>query len=360
MHQKLIDFLQKNHKITMADFIQFALHSEDAYYINKNPFKNSQISHEGDFITAPELSQIFGELVAIWIIHHWELLNKPAKINLIELGPGKGTLLQDILVVAKKFPSFLNSISISLLEINEILQDSQKNILSKYPTIPVKWYKNIDSLLGNIDNIPTIVYSNEFFDALPTNQFQYKKQKWHEVIFTLQNNKITLGYQALQTINNYNFLPLLPKEYDFYEYSLDTINIFTALVNVVLKNTGAMLTIDYGYNEINKTNTIRGFSKHNVLDINEIIQHIGNVDITYNVNFYELCKILQQQNIQYSINTQKQFLENMGLDHRAKILLANMTEAEQNNLYSVLNLLTNENEMGNKFKVLEFICTKEI
>ena len=244
-----------------------------------------------------------------------------------------------------------------MLEINKILQDSQKNILSKYPQIPVTWHHSIDSLLGTIDHIPTIVYSNEFFDALPTNQFQYKNKQWHEVIFTLQNNKITLGYQALPTINHYNFLPVLPKEGDFYEYSCDTTNIFTKIINAIVKNTGAMLTIDYGYNDLNKANTIRGFSKHKVLDINEIIQNIGNVDITYNVNFYELCKILQNKHITYSISTQKQFLENMGLYHRAKILLANMTEEEQNNLYSVLNLLTNENEMGTKFKVLEFICT---
>ena len=108
MHQKLINFLKENHKITMADFIKFALHSADAYYIKKNPFKNSKTGNEGDFITAPELSQIFGEFIAIWIIHNWELLKKPPKINLIELGPGKGTLLKDILPKYDINYNFLN------------------------------------------------------------------------------------------------------------------------------------------------------------------------------------------------------------------------------------------------------------
>ncbi|POG51961.1 SAM-dependent methyltransferase, partial [Wolbachia sp. wRi_2] len=157
---ELIDKSQGS--ISISDFMNAVLyHEKYGYYTSKLP-----LGKDGDFTTAPEISQLFGEVIAVWIMHTWEKLGKPSKFSLVELGPGKGTLIHDIIRVTKKYSSFFNSMLIHLVEISPTLRKIQKE---KLKSLDVNWHKNID----NLPEQPTIFLANEFFDALPIDQFVY-------------------------------------------------------------------------------------------------------------------------------------------------------------------------------------------
>ncbi|MDR2609308.1 MAG: SAM-dependent methyltransferase [Rickettsiales bacterium] len=141
------------------------------------------LGKDGDFITAPEISQLFGEIIAVWVMHTWEKLGKPSKFSLVELGPGKGTLIHDIIRVTKKHNDFFDSVSIHLVEISPALQEIQKE---KLKGLDVNWHENIDSLPKQ----PTIFLANEFFDALPIDQFVYRNGEWYENRVAKQDNGV--------------------------------------------------------------------------------------------------------------------------------------------------------------------------
>ncbi len=174
---KLIDKNQGS--ISISDFMNAALyHKEYGYYMSKLP-----LGKDGDFITAPEISQLFGEIVAVWVMHTWEKLGKPSKFSLVELGPGKGTLIHDIIRVTRKYNDFFDSVSIHLVEISPALQEVQKEELKG---LDINWHENIDSLPEQ----PTIFLANEFFDALPIDQFVYRNGEWYENRVAKQDNGV--------------------------------------------------------------------------------------------------------------------------------------------------------------------------
>ncbi|MEY2392973.1 class I SAM-dependent methyltransferase [Wolbachia endosymbiont of Tettigetta isshikii] len=175
---KLIDKNQGS--ISISDFMNAALyHKEYGYYMSKLP-----LGKDGDFITAPEISQLFGEIIAVWVMHTWEKLGRPSKFSLVELGPGKGTLIHDIIRVTKKYNNFFDSVSIHLIEISPALQEIQKK---KLKGLDINWHKNIDSLPKR----PTIFLANEFFDALPIDQFVYRNGEWYENRIVKQDNGVS-------------------------------------------------------------------------------------------------------------------------------------------------------------------------
>lgn len=174
---KLIDKNQGS--ISISDFMNAALyHKEYGYYMSKLP-----LGKDGDFITAPEISQLFGEIVAAWVMHTWEKLGKPSKFSLVELGPGKGTLIHDIIRVTRKYNDFFDSVSIHLVEISPTLQEIQKE---KLKGLDINWHENINSLPKQ----PTIFLANEFFDALPIDQFVYRNGEWYENRVAKQDNGV--------------------------------------------------------------------------------------------------------------------------------------------------------------------------
>lgn len=180
---ELIDKSQGS--ISISDFMNAVLyHEKYGYYTSRLP-----LGKDGDFTTAPEISQLFGEVIAVWIMHTWEKLGKPSKFSLVELGPGKGTLIHDIIRVTKKYSSFFNSMLIHLVEISPTLRKIQKE---KLKGLGVNWHKNIDYLPEQ----PTIFLANEFFDALPIDQFVYRDEGWYENRVTKQDDN---GLKIVQT-----------------------------------------------------------------------------------------------------------------------------------------------------------------
>jgi len=173
---KIINILKEKKSIPLDKFIDLALYDKkNGYYMNNNP-----LGKNGDFITAPLISNLFSEMLAVWCVAFWEKLGKPKKILLVELGPGDGTLCKDLLKTFVKFDKFYNSLEINLLEISEKLKEIQKkNIKSK----KVKWISKINK----INNGPVIFLANEFFDALPIKQIYENKKIFFVKHISLKN-----------------------------------------------------------------------------------------------------------------------------------------------------------------------------
>ena len=155
---------KSNDLFTLDKFIEESLYNKaHGYYMKRNPF-----GEDGDFITAPNISVLFSEMIAIWIISFWENLDCPKQFNLIELGAGNGEMMKVLVSTFNKFPQFKNSCKINILEKSELLQKMQKNNIKD---TKVKWLNNLNEL----SNFPSIFIANEFFDALPIKQFLKKK-----------------------------------------------------------------------------------------------------------------------------------------------------------------------------------------
>ena len=169
---------KKNDLFTLDKFIEESLYNKKyGYYMKKNPFGES-----GDFITAPNISILFSEMIAIWVISFWEKLDCPKQFNLIELGAGNGEMMRVLVNTFNKFPQFKNSCKINILEKSELLKKTQKTNIKN---TKIKWLNNLNEL----NNFPCIFIANEFFDALPIKQFLKKEKKWYERHVNFANNK---------------------------------------------------------------------------------------------------------------------------------------------------------------------------
>ena len=163
--------IAENGPMSLETYMTLALaHPVHGYYASKMPFGES-----GDFITAPEISQIFGELIGLWCVAVWRAMDEPRPLLLVELGPGRGSLMADALRAARIAPDFLGSIDLNLVETSEVLQQRQRGAL-KDSRVAASWHKTVDELPSG----PAIIVANEFFDCLPVRHFVRSKDGWHE------------------------------------------------------------------------------------------------------------------------------------------------------------------------------------
>ena len=339
--------LIKKKYISLDKFISEALYNKKTgYYTNKNPFGES-----GDYITAPNISVMFSEMIAIWCIAFWENLGKPKKINIIELGGGNGEMMYQIIKVFKRFNKFYNASNYYLLEKSNYLKKVQKKKLISDDKI--KWINSIN----NISDGPNIFLANEFFDALPIKQFIKKKNKWYEKKIKVTNSS---SFQFTNSIfdikklekkininlsNNQKFIEYSPLTYKYLKIISEKINYFG----------GGLLIIDYGYLEKKMKNTLQAINNHN---FSQILENFSKSDITYNINFYFLKKIITKLGLQVTgITTQKKFLTKLGILKRAEILTKNLKFTKKADIYYRINRLIDNKYMGDLFKVM-FITKK--
>ena len=238
---KIINILKEKKSIPLDKFINISLYDKKfGYYMTKNPF-----GKDGDFITAPLISNLFGEMLAVWCVAFWEHVGKPRKILLVELGPGDGTLCKDLLKTFKQFKNFYNSLEINLLEISDKLKSIQK---VKINNKKVKWIKNIKE----INHGPVIFIGNEFFDALPIKQIYKKKKIFFEKHVTLSNDNKKIKFlhkkansSLIRRIQNLNLISIG----NTIEYPLEAIKFLDAIAKKINKFDGGLLTFDYGYRQ---------------------------------------------------------------------------------------------------------------
>ena len=334
-------FFKKSKSLPVDKFFQNVLYDKkNGYYNSKLP-----IGSKGDFITSPKISNLFSEMIAVWIVSAWEALGKPKQINIIELGPGDGSLTKVLLGVFKRFPEFDSSKKIFLFEISNFLRKIQKrNINAK----SVKWITS----LKEIKNGPVIFFGNEFFDAIPIKQFIRKKDNIFEKHYLLGpdykiieiNKKISK--KNFKIINSYSVLKNL-KFIEFPKYGLEQLK---KIISIISKHDGCVLMIDYGYLKSHNQSTLQSVFKHKK---NYILDNLGKADITSHVNFELLKEFFARNKLKIKkVITQKEFLENMGIMKRAEIIAKKMKFIEQSNLYIRLKRLLSPGSMGNLFKVV--------
>ena len=332
----------KKSKILPADkFFRNVLYDKKfGYYTSQIPFGKS-----GDFITSPKISSIFSEIIAIWIVSSWEAFGKPKNFNIIELGPGDGSLANILLKTFKKFPKFNSIKNMFLLEKSIFLRKVQKRkILNK----DVKWIDN----LNEIKKGPVVFFGNEFFDAIPIKQFKKIKNNIFEKYFSLEKNKnireiFTKASPAnVKIIKSYKSLKNL-KFIEFPQFGLQELKKINKKIS---KLGGCILMIDYGYLKPNNQNTLQSVMKHKK---NSLLDNLGKADITAHVNFELLSEFFKKDGLKVkNVITQKQFLKRMGILERAQIISNKMKFREQSDLYLRLKRLLGSNYMGDLFKVI--------
>ena len=340
--------IKKSGEIPLDKFIDLSLYNKKfGYYMKRNPF-----GKKGDFITAPNISRLFSEMIAIWIISFWKNLGSPRNFNLIELGAGNGEMMKVLLESFQNFPSFLESCNIIIHEKSPILIKIQKQKLSKSKII---WVSQINKIKKN----PSIFIANEFFDAMPIKQFRKQRNIWYEKFVNFENYSKASFIEKKTDIKKIerrlNFK--ISQNQNFIEYSEFGFDYLKNISNIIKKNTGGLLIIDYGYLEKKMKNTLQAVSNHKFANI---LDNIGGVDITHNINF-ELFKKFTQKlgGLDNNLNTQKNFLIKMGIKERAEILSRNKNFSKKADIFYRLNRLIDEKQMGTLFKVM-FIKSKKI
>ena len=335
--------IRLNKKIKVDDFINKALYKPQiGYYSHRIPF-----GKKGDFVTSPTISNLFSEIIAVWIISSWEILGKPKIFNLVELGPGDGSLSEVLVRTFKNFPTFNNSVRIFLYEKSKFLRKIQKK---KVKGMKVKWINNFKKIKGG----PIIFFGNEFFDAIPIKQFFYKDGDLFEKCYifdgkVLKETQCSPNTKDLINLKSFKVL----KKLKFIEYPKLGFNELNRIVKKINCLSGGVLLIDYGYmGELNE-NTIQIVMKNRKIHKNNLLKYFGKADITSLVNFSLLSEFFLKKKLNVKkIVSQKFFLERMGIIERAKILEKKMNKSQKKYMFTTLSRLLNKNSMGELFKVL--------
>jgi NADH dehydrogenase [ubiquinone] 1 alpha subcomplex assembly factor 7 len=331
-----------NSKVLPVDqFIENVLYNKKSgYYSSKIPF-----GKKGDFLTAPGISNLFSEIIGIWIISTWNTLGRPKKFNIVELGPGDGSLTKILLKTFQQFSTFNQATNIFLYEKSNLLRKLQKKNINN---LKVKWIKKFTSIKKG----PIIFFGNEFFDAIPVKQFSHKRNLLLEKYYSLnKKNKIDEIYKKasgkyVSQIKKFKILKNL-KFVEFPKLGLDELN---KIIKKISKLGGGLLLIDYGYLTPKNKNTLQSLIKHKR---NKLLDNLGKADITSLVNFNLLNEYFIKNNLKVKkVVTQKFFLEKMGIIERANNLSKKMSFKEQSNLYLRLKRLLDTKLMGNLFKVI--------
>ena len=330
------DLIKSNGPIHLSEFMAICLYDRNyGYYTN-----SSVIGNKGDFITSPEISQVFGEFIALSVFNNARK-SKINKINLVDLGPGIGTLTNDILTTIDKIKNNGFELNPFLYEKNAGLKDIQEKKLFKYKC---KWIKNF----SEISRIPTYIIANEFFDALPINQIESNNGFWYERKIGLKDN--TFCFELGSKINDTVETSPYPSG-KIIEDRLYTKNLLVNIFDILIKNKGALIIIDYGQLEENfiNGNTLQGVIKHKTSDI---FENIGLTDLSSWVNFSDFIKDLPKEIKYQGPITQKEFLINLGIKSRFENLAKNKSAAERRHLFTQFERLVSSSHMGQAFKVM--------
>ena len=333
--------INKSISLPLDKFIEWALYDKNSgYYMKKNPF-----GKEGDFITAPNITRLFSEIIAIWVITFWKSIGSPKKFNLLELGAGNGEMMSIITETLKKFPECFKACNFMIHEKSNFLINQQKKKLNSEKIL---WLKDIKK----INTYPTLYLANEFFDAIPIKQFFKKKEGWVEKFVELKNlKKAKFKVQKVNIKKLENNLKFeISKNQKIIEYSPESFKYLKTICDIIQKNDGGILIIDYGYLNSKMSETLQAINNHKY---SNVLENIGDSDITYNINFDLFKKFINQfKNLNSIITNQKKFLTNMGILQRAEMVGKNIPFSKKTDLFYRIRRLIDEKQMGELFKVM--------
>ncbi|KAK2186501.1 hypothetical protein NP493_198g04009 [Ridgeia piscesae] len=378
--------------LSVADYMKEVLtNPTSGYYMHQDVFGT-----KGDFITSPEISQMFGELIAIWCVNEWMQCGSPSSLQVVELGPGRGTLADDMLRVFAKFEGIRDAVSLHMVEVSPKLSEMQQEKLSGIPVsphntdakegrpsvtsenqssmtdaeamassdshyrncqskhgVPVSWYRGLQDVPRGF----SFFVAHEFFDALPVHKFQKRDGHWREVMVDVDYSpnaehhlRFVLSQQS--TTTGKLLLQINPNELrEHVEQSPDSGVVVQELATRIASDGGFALIADYGHSG-EKTDTFRAFRDHKLHDP---LCEPGTADITADVDFSYLKSLVSDKVICYGPISQQSFLNNMGIQVRLQMLMKTAHGEQLEQLMSGYDMLTNPSKMGERFKFLSLL-----
>ncbi|TAM95835.1 MAG: class I SAM-dependent methyltransferase [Rhizobiaceae bacterium] len=330
--------------VNVSDYMATCLYDPaHGYYMSHEPF-----GLEGDFTTAPEISQMFGELLAAWLYNAWVEAGRPLPATVVEIGPGRGTLMQDMLRVFSKLDGrFLPAVTVALVETSPRLSGIQKARLASAPKLPV-WHTDIATL----PDTPLFIVGNEIFDAIPIRQYVRVKEGWRERLVAL-DDKDDFRFVAGPGTPDPALLPAVAKRAPagtIVEFAPARSALMDKIAARIAAKGGAGLFIDYGYLEPGTGDTLQALRQH---AYDDVFAHPGEADLTAHVDFAALAAAAGAAGLQTQLSTQGDFLLKFGLLERAGHLGAGGDAVLQARLQAEVERLARPDQMGTLFKVLE-------
>jgi NADH dehydrogenase [ubiquinone] 1 alpha subcomplex assembly factor 7 len=337
----LLDQAVEKGGLSIAQYMEICLFDPEYGYYRTQPV----FGKDGDFVTAPEISQMFGEIIGLWLAQCWIEQDRPESFTLLELGPGRGTLMADILRATAKVAGFHDAMQITLIEASEQLRALQKQALTNSY---VSWLDDISQLPEQ----PAFFIANEFFDALPVHQFQRHDNQWFERQVISAKGELCLDVCAhpSQLTQLQNRLTDTSDK-DIVEINLKGKKIALALGALIETFGGSGLIIDYG-DWVSLGDTLQAVQGQEPVDI---FAAPGQSDLSSHVDFAALVNDLACKHSR--LTPQGLFLERLEITQRANILAEYLTDDALKMHIAAHRRLTHPDEMGSLFKVLSFYPT---
>lgn len=349
LHKKLVRQIENTGPMTLAEYMGLALmHPEHGYYATRDPFGT-----QGDFITAPEVSQMFGELIGLWAAQCWLDMGSPSPIQVIELGPGRGTLQSDFQRAIKSaLPDFWTAMQLHLVETSETLAGVQAKTLSDLCARQPTWHQSLQQCPQG----PFLLIANEFFDALPISQYIKADDGWHERLIGLEaepgSNQLQFVAAVLPEPSD-RLLPA-PVRQSPSGTIAETCPVGQAITSEIAQRAthdpGIALIIDYGHTESAAGDTLQALKAHQYVGVFETP---GEADLTAHVDFATLKSVAETAGASTTpVMTQSEFLTRLGIEARTQALTATASDKQRQDIESALNRLIAPDQMGTLFKVM--------
>ena len=332
LEQFLADLIVAEGPLRIDRYMGLCLgHPRHGYYITRDP-----LGEKGDFVTAPEVSQVFGELIGVWAVGIWSAMGRPAGFNLVELGPGRGTLMADVLrTVRKAAPGFAAATSLHLVETSPVLRSRQREAVGESAT----WHDRLE----DVPDGPMILLANEFFDAIPIRQFERREGVWRERVIGLSNGRLSVGVGGIVPGS-------MGKDGDVLEFAPAREEIARHIGVRLAAHPGAALVVDYGHLHTAPGDTLQAMRAHHFVPITDTP---GEADLTSHVDFEKLAQAMSEGGATALRGmTQRDFLLAMGLEQRFAQLAGKADAAARATLQRQMARLADEAQMGNLFKLL--------
>jgi SAM-dependent MidA family methyltransferase len=314
-------------------------HPRYGYYISRDPFGAA-----GDFTTAPEISQMFGELLGLWVAETWTALGRPAALSLVELGPGRGTLMSDALRALRLVPECRTALSVHLVETSPVLAAVQRRTLES-AGVPVEWHTS----LTTVPRGPAVILGNEFLDALPVRQFVRMPDGWHERLVGLAENgglRFGLGDAPQPGFGEAG------RPGNILEHAEAALAVTREIAERLMTDPGAALFLDYGHTQSGLGETLQAVKGHSFVDP---LAEPGEADLTVHVDFAAIARAADASGLQVQGPTsQGAFLAALGIAARAESLVRKASPEAASTIAAALTRLTGSgpDAMGELFKVI--------
>lgn len=332
----------------VSRYMQLCLaHPKHGYYTTRDP-----LGVDGDFTTAPEISQLFGEMVAVWLASVWQQMGSPEPFALVELGPGRGTLMADVLRATQHVPGFHDALSVHLVETSPALRAKQVETL-KSSGITSTHHDDLE----NLPETPCLFVANEFFDALPTNQWVRTDKGWNARKIGLDaESQLTFGVD-LTPLPAPKQVPDPAPEGTIIEHSPAQDRMWQHISARIQRFGGAGLIVDYGSETTGHGDTLQAVRGHKPTSP---LEDTGEADLTTHVDFAHLARIAQETGVcTQQLGEQGQFLLELGLIERAGVLGASADEQMRETISLAVERLAGDAGMGKLFKVLG-VCSQPV